>query len=302
MTPLRTRFAPSPTGQLHLGHVAAMAYVWGLASRHGAAVDLRIEDHDRERCRPEYTAELESTLDWLGFRPLSGGQHIVQSTRAARFEQALARLRDQQLVYVCRCSRKDLLPARDASSERVYPGKCRELNLPESPGTVLRVRLPADTVEFYDGRHGWQSQQPAAQCGDPVIRDRLGQWTYQFAVVVDDLEDYINWIIRGDDLLTSTARQLLLARYLGRTTPLHVFHHPLIVNPDGSKLSKRDQAAPLADLRRQGLSPNEIIGLAVRRCGLSNVTGAIDVADLAGLCAAWGSEQLFAHPFVFDGA
>jgi glutamyl-tRNA synthetase/glutamyl-Q tRNA(Asp) synthetase len=298
---LKTRFAPSPTGQLHLGHVAAMIHVWGLAARHNAAVHVRIEDHDRQRCRPEYTAELRDVLDGFGFVPMNGGKWSQQSEHDDRFQAALAALREQNLVYTCRCTRKDTetQPSAAGSTERRYPGNCRDLNLPEMEGMPLRVRLPDDAVRFYDARHGWQRQQPAAQCGDPVIRDRLGQWTYQFVVVVDDLHDEIDWVIRGDDLLPSTGRQLLLARLLGRTAPLHFFHHPLIVNPDGTKLSKRDAAAPVGALREQGLSPGEIIGLAACRSGLLPEPVQIRIDELAGLFDRWTMDSIFCNPYIF---
>jgi glutamyl-tRNA synthetase/glutamyl-Q tRNA(Asp) synthetase len=277
-----------------------MIHVWGLAARHGAAVHVRIEDHDRQRCRPEYTSELLEVLDGLGFVPLNGGRWSRQSEHHERFQRALAQLREQNLVYACRCSRKDLHSEDAGTGERRYPGHCRDQNLPETDGTVLRVRLPDDVVRFFDARHGWQSQHPAAQCGDPVIRDRLGQWTYQFVVTVDDLHDGIDWIIRGDDLLSSTARQILLARLLGRVAPLHFFHHPLIVNADGTKLSKRDLAAPIDELRRAGRTPAEIIGLAASRCGLASEPRPLRVSELAELFAEWTEERLFGEPYRFE--
>ena len=298
---MNTRFAPSPTGQLHLGHVAAMMHVWGLAARHGAAVHVRIEDHDRQRCRPEYTAELREALAWFGFVPLNGGGWSQQSQHDERFRTVLDQLREQNLVYACRCSRKDvqLQPEATGSTERRYPGHCRELNLPEADGTVLRVRLPGDAVRFYDARHGWQTQRPSSQCGDLVIRDRLGQWTYQFVVAVDDLCDGIDWVIRGDDLLSSTGRQLLLARLLRRTAPLHFFHHPLIVNAEGTKLSKRDKAAPIGFLREQGLTSAEIIGLAASRCGLVTEPTPLRIEELADWFESWTHERLFGDPYLF---
>lgn len=280
-----TRFAPSPTGPLHLGHVAAMVHVWGLAGRCGARVNVRIEDHDRQRCRPEFIQALRDDLGWLGFLPTKGGNWSQQSQHDARFQQALGKLREEGLVYACRCSRKQAL-SDPGSDERRYAGTCRDLNLAEAAGTCLRLRLPPDDVRFYDARHGWQTQRPASQCGDVVIRDRLGQWTYQFAVVVDDLADGIDWVIRGDDLLASTGRQILMARLLGRQAPVYFYHHPLIVNAAGTKLSKRDLAAPLRDFRGRGAGPAEVIGRAAFRCGL---------IDEPRPVAADAVDQLFAH-------
>lgn len=281
---MKTRFAPSPTGLLHEGHVAAMIHVWGLAARKNATVDVRIEDHDRQRCRPEYADQLRMDMEWLGFVPVNGGIWSRQSEREERFETALERLRAQELIYACRCSRKDLSVESDTEPvERRYPGTCRESALTEGPGTCLRVRLPDEMVRFHDGRHGWQTQEPVNQCGDIVVRDRHGNWTYQFAVVVDDFLDEIDGVVRGDDLLSSTGRQLLLARMLGRSQPLAFFHHPLIVNDAGIKLSKRDGAAPVRELRSKGLTAEDVIGQAAWRCGLvaeQKRLAAVDVHEL----------------------
>lgn len=278
----RTRFAPSPTGELHLGHVAAMIHVWGWADRLGSAVDLRIEDHDRQRCRPEFTRRLLADLDWLGFAPVRGGQQSIQSQQTERYTQALERLRHAGLVYACRCSRKTLPPAAPGT-EPCYPGHCRNLGWPEGPDTALRVKLPETPVRFLDDRWGWQEQIPARQCGDLVLRDRHGQFTYQFAVVVDDLADGIDWVIRGQDLLASTGRQILLAGLLGASAPRHWLHHRLMAGADGRKLSKSEGAPPLAQLRERGLSAPEVIGLAASLVGLQSdprPCAAVEVARL----------------------
>jgi glutamyl/glutaminyl-tRNA synthetase len=295
---MKTRFAPSPTGQLHLGHVAAMIYVWGLAGRCRAAVHVRIEDHDRVRCRPEHLAALMADLEWLGFEPARGGRWSQQAQHDERFREALTRLRDRNLVYACRCTRKDSVTAT-GSTERRYAGTCRELHLPETSATCLRVRLPDDDVQFFDARHGWQMQRPSTQCGDPVIRDRLGQWTYQFAVVVDDLCDNIDWVIRGDDLLASTGRQILLARLLERRQPLAFYHHPLIVNADGAKLSKRDAAAPIQALREGGLSPSDVIGRAAHRCGLISEPAPLGRSEVECLFSQIEPDEVLRNPYDF---
>jgi len=293
-----TRFAPSPTGRLHLGHVASMIHVWGLAGRHSAQLDLRIEDHDRQRCRTEYQEHLRSDLAWLGFAPTGGGQWSVQSQQSDRYSIALERLRSQGLIYACRCSRK-VIEFDPQSAERRYPGHCRDLALPESGETSLRVRLPDEAIEFHDARHGWQSHRPSQQCGDFVVRDRHGNWTYQFAVVVDDMQDGVDWIIRGDDLLASTGRQLLLARLLGRTQPISFYHHPLILNPDGTKLSKSEAAAPIGQLRVEGVSPGEVLARAARLCGLRTQTNSLAVAELAALFESTDNSVSSAEPFAF---
>jgi len=295
---LVTRFAPSPTGRLHLGHVASMIHVWGLAARHGAQLGIRIEDHDRQRCRPEYQDDLREDLDWLGLGPLSGGGWSIQSQQEDRYLEALEMLRARGLTYVCRCSRKVIEFGPDTPEGR-YPGHCRELCLPEGEETSLRLRMPRDAVEFHDARHGRQSQSPAHQCGDFVLRDRHGNWTYQFAVVVDDIHDGVNWIIRGDDLLASTGRQLLLARLLGRTQPLRFYHHPLIVNPDGTKLSKSEAAAPIGQLRDQGVPAGEVLARAASLCGLKTDADTLDARDLATLFAGADEVVTRAEPYEF---
>ncbi|HMF10676.1 MAG TPA: glutamate--tRNA ligase family protein [Gemmataceae bacterium] len=295
---MNTRFAPSPTGPLHLGHVAAMIYVWGLAGRCHARVDVRIEDHDRQRCRPQFIDDLQEDLEWLGFVPRNGGQWSRQTEHDERFQQALARLREQDAVYACRCSRKDAI-SDPGSLERRYPGTCRKLRLPEAPGTALRIRLPEDEVRFYDARHGWQTQPPADQCGDFVIRDRHGQWTYQFAVVVDDLVEEVNWIIRGDDLLASTGRQLILARLLGRRSPLCFYHHPLILSAAGTKLSKRDLAAPVQLLRDRGMNPAEVIGQAAFRCGLIAEPRTVPAEAVDRLFSELTADELWGYAYEF---
>ena len=300
-SPLVTRFAPSPTGRLHLGHVASMLHVWGLAARHGAQLGIRIEDHDRQRCRPEYQDDLRKDLDWLGLRPLSGGGWSIQSQQEDRYRKALEMLRARGLVYACRCSRKAIEFGMDAPEGR-YPGHCRDLRLPEGDDTSLRLRLPDEAVEFHDARHGRQSQLPARQCGDFVLRDRHGNWTYQFAVVVDDIHDGINWIIHGDDLLASTGRQLLLAKLLGRTLPLRFYHHPLIVNPDGTKLSKSESAAPIGRLRGQGISAGEVLARAARLSGLNPEAGMLDVEDLATLLAPADAMVASVAPYEFSSS
>lgn len=267
---MKTRYAPAPTGFLHLGHVVNAMWVWGVAQAHGGRVLLRIEDHDRTRCRPEYEAALLDDLDWLGFRPDVGatdefraGPHPQrQSDNPARYHTALAQLTAAGRIYHCRCSRKDIaeLVGDTANIETPYPGTCRHLGLGPGPGTVLRVVLD-DTVEhFTDLRLGPQSQQPAAQCGDMVVQDRNRNWTYQFAVTVDDMAQEIDVVIRGEDLLSSTGRQVALARLLGRTTPPRFLHHPLLLKPSGQKLSKSSGDTGIRELRAAGHSPESVLG------------------------------------------
>jgi glutamyl-Q tRNA(Asp) synthetase len=267
-----TRFAPAPTGYLHLGHVANAIRVWGEAQARNGAVLLRIEDHDRERCRPEYEAALLEDLDWLGFVPdvyptavfRAGRCESRQSDRFEIYLEAATRLRAHGLLYACRCTRKDLEVSGNVfSSELRYPGTCRDFNLPVDGDVGWRVRLPADPITFEDRWCGVQTQTPAEQCGDLLIRDRLGNWTYQFVAAVDDHLQGITDVIRGVDLLSSTGRQILLGRLLGRDTPAAFAHHPLIMKSPTQKLSKSDGDTGVRDLRAAGWRRERVLEAAI---------------------------------------
>lgn len=208
-----------------------------------------------------------------------------QSERDALYRAALARLTAAGLVYVCDCSRRRILDAAPvrAGAELRYPGTCRARRLPESAAPMRRVRLDDGPVAFDDLRLGAQRQVPAEQCGDLLARDRDGHWTYQFAVVVDDLEQGIDVVIRGEDLLESTGRQILLGRRLGRAAPPRFLHHPLVRHADGAKLSKSNRDTGLADLRAAGWSAGRTLGEAAFRAGLLQAPRDLAAADLAGL-------------------
>jgi glutamyl-tRNA synthetase/glutamyl-Q tRNA(Asp) synthetase len=264
-----TRFAPAPTGWLHLGHVLNAEYVWAAAHAGGGRVLLRIEDHDRERSRREYERGILDDLDWLGYVPdifptdafRAGRCDGRQSDRGEVYDAAAARLIARGLVYGCDCTRKDVGAASPAGELR-YSGRCRDRGLPLGNDIGWRVRLDRTVERFTDGRLGPQTQVPFDQCGDLLIRDRRGNWTYQFAVTVDDFMQGIDLVIRGDDLLASTGRQMQLARLLGRETTPRFVHHPLIMKTPGQKLSKSDGDTGIRELRAQGLRPDEVRAMA----------------------------------------
>ena len=261
-----SRFAPAPTGFLHLGHVVNAIHVWGNARR----ILLRIEDHDRQRSRPEFEAAIVADLDWLGFT--WDGPIVRQSARSDIYSQSLDRLRRLGLVYACNCSRAEIAGAqaalRAADDELRYPGTCRDRGVMEGPRVGIRVRLEPSVERFVDLRHGVQEQRPHEQCGDLLVRDREGNWTYQFAATVDDFEQGVTLVVRGDDLLPSTGRQIQLARLLGRTEPPSFLHHLLIMKRPGQKLSKSDRDTGVRDLRAQGWSAPRVIGQAAYLAGL----------------------------------
>ena len=285
-----SRFAPAPTGFLHLGHAVNAECVWRETRARGGTVLLRIEDHDRQRSRRRFEAAILEDLAWLGFE---ADQPLVrQSERQAIYEHALERLRRQGLVYACDCSRADVAHAlrpADVGAERApspradpgrpmrdgdelrYPGTCRERGLADAAGRGLRVRLEPSVERFVDLRLGAQEQMPSDQCGDLLVRDRDGHWTYQFAATVDDHVQGVTLVIRGVDLLASTGRQIQLARLLGRAGPPAFLHHPLIMKSaasaagsgaPGQKLSKADGDTGIRELRATGWTPEQVIAHA----------------------------------------
>jgi glutamyl-tRNA synthetase/glutamyl-Q tRNA(Asp) synthetase len=262
---------------MHLGHVVNAIYVWGLARRRGAQVLLRIEDHDRIRCRPEFEAALLEDLDWLGFVADAGRRPVRrQSDSPEAYQEALNALRRRHHVYACACSRREI-------GGEPYPGRCRELGLAETAGCGIRIQLAPGREAFADGLLGRIEQTPADQCGDLLLRDRDGHWTYQFAVTVDDWRQGVTLIIRGQDLVSSTGRQIALARMLGRPAPPAFIHHPLLVRPDGDKLSKSSGDTGIRELRAAGLSPAEVIGRAASAVGLIRNYRPLDQSEVGAL-------------------
>lgn len=284
---LRTRFAPSPTGHLHLGHVASAIYVWGLARLVGAEVILRMEDHDQGRCRKSYEESILRDLEWLGFEPDEGVSSLDtsrfrQSDHFERYAKALQFLAKDS--YFCGCSRKEILDRNIHSShasELHYDGHCRSRN----EGPNIRLRFDERVVRFDDHFLGLQEQIPSRQCGDVLLKDRDGQWTYNFAVAVDDAEEDIGLIIRGQDILASTGRQIILREKLGDPSSVDYLHHPLIWAEPNKKLSKRDHATSIDQWKQSGLSAEAILGKAAFQVGLMPLESPISVKDIGGLFA-----------------
>lgn len=290
-----TRFAPAPTGHLHLGHLVNVLYTWGIARATGGGVVLRIEDHDRQRSRAEYEAALLEDLERLELAPdeppiatfRAGSTPYRQSDAGEVYVDALAGLRAAGLVYTCDCSRSTFA-AYEAQRGRPWhgigcPGRCRERALPDdAPETGLRVAVGAGSERWVDLLVGPMADEPAAT-GDLLVRDRIGNWTYAFCVVADDLRHGVDLVIRGRDLLEATPVQLRLARLLGRETPPRFLHHPLIRRASGQKLSKAEGDTSVRSMLDAGATPAQLFGRAARLAGLVPDETPIEPGSLASL-------------------
>jgi len=289
-----TRFAPAPTGLLHLGHVVNAIFVWGLARRLRADVLLRIEDHDAERSRPDYETHLLDDLDWLGFVPdryptaafRAGRCESRQSDRHDVYRAAVDTLQTQGRVYACTCSRQDIAQQQLAGAlSVVYPGTCRDRHVPLGDDVTWRVRMESGDETFVDLLRGPTTDDAARRHGDPAIRDRRGNWTYGFAVVVDDLTQAVDLVIRGDDLYEATVGQIRLARILGRDAPARFAHHAVVMKSATQKLSKSDGDTGIAELRRRQWTPQRVIGHAAALAGLVGPGIDASAGDAASLVA-----------------
>ena len=259
------RFAPSPTGPLHLGSLVAAVGSWVYARAEGGRWLVRIEDIDAPRVVPGSAEEILAALARYGLE--WDGEIVWQSRRTASYERALDELRAKGLAYDCACSRADLQRAASAplGSEAVYPGTCRRGIAPGKTARAMRFRAPDEVVAFDDLAVGHQQENVAEKTGDFVVRRADGLFAYQLAVVVDDAEQGVTQVVRGADLLASTPRQIALQRALGYPTPAYA-HLPLVVNADGSKLGKRDGALPLPALDEERV--RDTLGLALAHLGL----------------------------------
>ena len=282
----RGRFAPSPTGDLHLGNArtAILAYLW--ARSEGGGFTMRVEDIDRPRVREGLAQQQLDELAWLGISwdegpdPRSGADvgargPYRQSQRTAIYQEALAKLGDA--VYECFCSRAEIAAASAPHGPQDdgprYPGTCANLSSAQraerrrTRAPSLRLRVPPGPVRFHDELQGLQELDPGATLGDFVLRRADGIFAYQFAVAVDDAAMGITQVLRGDDLLPSTARQILLYRLLGVPEPRWA-HAGLVLSAAGDRLSKRDKSASLAAVRAAGHDPRAIVA---RLCALSGL-------------------------------
>ena len=266
----RGRLAPSPTGYLHLGHARTFWIAQQRAQSHGGTLILRNEDLDGARCRADFVTAMVEDLRWFGLAwqegPDVGGPFApyTQSERRALYAEAFERLRRGGLVYPCTCSRRDVQLALGAphpgEEEPVYPGTCREKLLTSAATARVnwRFRVPdGEVISFHDGAQGLQSLVAGRDFGDFVIWRHDDVPSYQLAVTVDDAVMQISEVVRGSDLLVSTARQLLLYRALGWTPPAF-YHCPLLLDEHGVRLAKRNDALSLRTLRQRGAVPEDL--------------------------------------------
>jgi glutamyl-tRNA synthetase len=271
-----TRFAPSPTGDLHLGGAWTALASWVLARRGGGRVVLRVEDLDPPRVVKGSAERILEDLARLGLDWDDGP--VFQSRRGAAYEEALQKLE----LYPCDCSRAEIAriaSAPHAGEETVYPGICRDKphdrEMKRAP--AWRLRVPEESVSFDDGIQGKYTQHLAREVGDFVLRRADGVFAYQLAVVVDDLDEGITDVVRGADLLSSTPRQILLARLLGKEPPRY-WHVPLVVAADGARLAKRTPGAIVRDL---ALPPEQILGELAFGLGLAPDAGPRTAREIA---------------------
>jgi glutamyl-tRNA synthetase len=275
------RFAPSPTGDLHLGSAATALVTWLAARAAGGRLVLRVEDIDTPRVVRGTEARQLEDLRWLGLDwdegPDVGGPHgpYRQSECTERYEAALARLARDGLTFRCDCSRREIAGVASAphgDDGPRYPGTCRDradaamVTTWKRPPAV-RLAVPPGEVIVDDAVQGRLVQDVAAQVGDFVLRRGDGVWAYQLAVVVDDLAMGVTEVVRGADLLPSAPRQVLLARLLGATAPTFA-HSPLVLGPDGTRLAKRGGGTTIRELRQAGASASALVGALATTLGL----------------------------------
>lgn len=280
---VKGRFAPSPTGRMHLGNVFSALLSWLSAKSQGGTWLLRIEDIDPQRSHREYADLIMDDLHWLGLDWDEGP--YWQSERGEIYEHYLQQLRERGLTYPCYCTRADILATQaphESDGRVVYKGTCR--NLPpgiHSGPAAIRMKVPDEGegfVTFCDGHYGMHTVDLTTQCGDFIVRRKDGAWAYQLAVVVDDALMGINEVVRGRDLLLSSPQQIYLARQLGFTPPRFT-HLPLLCNSAGQRLSKRDRSLDMESLRSH-YSPQQIIGMLAHAAGLQTTDRPVEAFDL----------------------
>ena len=287
---VKGRFAPSPSGRMHLGNLFAALLAWLDARSEGGTLVLRVEDLDPDRCTPEKARQVADDLAWLGLDWDEGGVEpdYCQSNRFGLYEEAYRKLEGMGLTYPCYCTRAERLavsaPHRSDGTV-VYSGRCARLTAEERAAyeamgrrPAFRVRVPDTVVSVEDGNYGYYEENLLRDCGDFILRRSDGVWAYQLAVVVDDALMGVTHVVRGGDLLSSSPRQAWLHRMLGYEPP-KFFHTPLLLAEDGRRLSKRDGDLDMGALR-QRYAPEELTGVLAHWAGLTDRPEPVSPAEL----------------------
>ena len=276
------RIAPSPSGLMHLGNAFSALLAWAFARSENGEFVVRLENLD-ERCQnPAYVKGVLDDLRWLGIE--WDGEPFVQTERVAAYEVALGHIADKAELYPCFCSRADLHAAsapHASDGTPLYAGTCFSMDPDERDALALerrhalRLHVPDETISFVDAIQGPYAQNLASECGDFVLRRSDGVFAYQLVCVVDDIAQGVTQVVRGSDLLSSTPRQALLYKLLDAPVPKFV-HHPLLLAPDGRRLSKRDGDSTIAGMRARGVAPEAIVGY------LAYLAGQVEVGESMG--------------------
>ncbi len=304
MTDRVTRLAPSPTGALHLGNMRTFLINWAAARRAGWRIVLRLEDLDGPRVKAEASQQAIDVLQWLGMN--WDGEAIYQSHDLTPYENALQTLTQKGLTYPSPATRGEILAAASAphvdDHEQRYPGLYRPAPgkilppFPDDADTAIRVIVPDGEIEFVDELLGPQAVNVQQQVGDFIVQTKARLPSYQLAVVVDDARQGVTDIVRGDDLLRSTARQTLLQQALGLGSPPRYFHVPLVYGDDGHRLAKRHGDTRAAMYRDQGVPPERLVGLIAWWAGLIESRQPLSAAEFL---AAFDWVKLPADPITF---
>ncbi len=282
------RFAPSPSGRMHMGNLWSCLLAWLSARSVGGGMVLRLEDLDPDRCRPEYCGQIMRDLEWLGLD--WDGEPVYQSKRTEVYRQAFQRLEQQDIIYPCFCTRAERLAAsapHRSDGAAVYDGRCGRLTeaereeLSRTRRPAWRVRVPEQAIAFRDLLKKDYKEDLKRDCGDFILRRSDGVFAYQLAVVVDDAAMGVTQVVRGSDLLSSTPRQLWLQARLSLPHPEYG-HLPLLLAPDGRRLAKRDRDLELGRLQEKYTAP-ELVGRLAFAAGLTDRPEAISPRELLPL-------------------
>ncbi len=280
------RFAPTPSGRLHLGNILCAMLAWASARSQNGKILLRVEDVDVPRCPERNTARCLEDLAWLGFE--WDGPVVFQRERTAAYEKVLDRLEARGLTYPCFCTRAELHPEAAPNlgdTQAVYPGTCRNLTPMERTAGYLRRRpairlaVPDREVTFADGLQGTVTENLARDCGDFVLRRSDGLFGYQLACVADDIASGVTEVVRGRDILTATPRQIFLYECLGEAPPSYI-HIPLLTDARGRRLAKRDGDLDISALSKR-YTPEALFGMLACACGLRDRPSSVSLAELA---------------------